>query len=407
MEGSVFNCLYCGSDKPTAEATLEHAVPQFMGGSCAPAQYMLRNVCESCNNKLGLFVDGSYAKAWFVTNELTSAAWGLYSDLKDPPLPMSCIGTLVIEGLDVPQDQEAEYWIGPSGETVVWIRSRDERLYWYSGGNPIDKKKKPSAAYLFLTSTDPTRWQIGISSFGDAFKGKKVRKILCAQIIGAPAGTVLPGFDVPTATEEVNITVIRNTMASGWLSARARFNAKFDARFISKIALAIGYSLFGNDYLSTPVAQETRKGCWPKADDMPQIRGTSILAHSGDDVFAKIVGYPGAVALMVMRSGSYYALTVTINQRIPFIVQLAPTTLTSKWVDSEAGYVLLLFPQLKKAIELSVVDMLAHIAGAKHHSALAEIDAKRQVANAFRAQLASLQQPNFDALSPTNEQSSG
>jgi hypothetical protein len=408
MELATFKCLYCGTDKPAAEASLEHAVPQFMGGAYAPAQYMLRNVCESCNNKLGLFVDASYAKSWFVTNGMAMAAWGLYSDLKDNPVPMSCMGTLVIDGLHMPQDQTPEYWIGPSGETVVWIRSHDERIYWYSGGNPIDKKKKPSTAYLFLTSADPTRWKIGMSSFQEAFKGKKVRRILCAQLVGAPAGTALPGFDAPTEEEEANIVAIRNAMTSGWLSAQTRINVNFDVRFISKLALAIGYSLFGDAYLSTSLAQEARKGCWPKEDDMPQVRGSSSLAHPGDPKFAQIVGYPGAVALMVMRSDSWYALTVTIDQRVPFIVQLAPTTLTSRWFDPESGYVLLLFPQLRKMLEISLIDMVVHITGIKHHPGLEEIDAKRRDANAFHVQLGPIGPPanSAAAVTPRTEGSS-
>ncbi|WP_399338428.1 hypothetical protein, partial [Streptomyces sp. NPDC051658] len=35
-----FVCLYCGLNKPKSEESLEHAIPQFMGGEFAPQQYM-------------------------------------------------------------------------------------------------------------------------------------------------------------------------------------------------------------------------------------------------------------------------------------------------------------------------------------------------------------------------------
>ncbi len=383
-----FYCLYCADEKGSSESSLEHAVPQFMGGSQAPDKYKLRNVCERCNNLLGLFVDGSYAKSWFVTNIMAAAALRFYSDLQDLPLPLICVGILhQIEGLSLPKETVAEYWIGPSGETIIWIRSHDERLYWYSGGNPIDKNKKPSTAYLSLTSADPVRWDMGIASFREAFKSKKVRRLLCQKIADAPDGTLLPGFDAPSKEDWSNISIIKDAIASGALSARTGMKLNFDHRFISKMVLAIGYSLFGEPFLSTSAAREARKGCWPKEGDVPSLRGSPSLSMNSDLLFNKIAGYPGAVAFLVMHSGSSYILTLSIDQQMPFTVELAPSSIKNESVDVEKGYVLLLFPQLARMIELTVVDLVAHSNGSKLHPELHMIDQKRQAADAFRATL--------------------
>lgn len=69
-----FVCLYCGYPHATEQATLEHAIPQSLGGAHAPDRLKLRNVCKKCNNDLGAFVDASFAKSWFVTNGLATAA---------------------------------------------------------------------------------------------------------------------------------------------------------------------------------------------------------------------------------------------------------------------------------------------------------------------------------------------
>ena len=114
MEEAVFNCLYCGLDKPNAESSLEHAIPQFMGGNFAPNHFRLGTVCKKCNNNLGLFVDGSFAKSWFVTNGLAQANRRLYTSLSDAPIPLACMGQVNIDELIIPEENRVvEYWVGP------------------------------------------------------------------------------------------------------------------------------------------------------------------------------------------------------------------------------------------------------------------------------------------------------
>lgn len=388
----MFNCLYCGLDKSTSELSLEHAIPQFMGGDFAPIKYRLSdNVCKTCNNRLGLFVDASYAKSWTVTNNLASASKALYTGLLDRPIHLSCIGTINIDGLVVPDNYLIEYWVGPSGESVIWVRSNDERMYWYAGGNPIDSRKKFSTVYISFTSDDPIRYQMCLSSFNDAFKNKNARKIMCNKLSGAPDGTILSGFDSPTLDEKENIIAIQNALNSGErLKGQIIFNTKFDLRFISKMVLGIGYAMFGDAFLGTTQAIEARKGCWPRQDELPDLRGTpSFNNESG--IFSQNMGYPGAVAITIMVSGSSYAMCFTINQEMPFVVELAPLKLTSPHiVKPESGFVILLFPSIKQAIELTLVDMITHACGYNIHPELEKIDAKRKESEEFHSQLTSI-----------------
>ncbi|MFM0072609.1 HNH endonuclease [Paraburkholderia sediminicola] len=391
MQPAIFECLYCAQQFHTEDSSLEHAIPQFMGGAYAPSQFMLENACRDCNNKLGLFVDASYAKSWFVTNGMTVAAGKLYRGLGDSPLPLVCIGKTAISGLVVPPDHVAEHWIGPSGETIVWVRYEDERTFWYSGGNPTDRKRKPSAAYLFLTSQDSTRWQMGIASFLDAFKSKKIRKILGTPVAGLASNSAWPGFDVADAQEISSVAAIRAALAAGTLLAKIRFNGKFDQRFIAKMSLAVGYSLFGEPYLATEHAHEARKGCWPSANNQSKLRGAASLVHQADPRFSQLMGYPGGVALCVTWVRSGYVLNVTIDEKLPFTVELAPSSLTSAWVDREGGYVLLLFPQLRKALELTLPELIAHSTGVAQNMELDKLDAIRSQASSFMGQLGPVQ----------------
>ncbi len=391
-----FRCLYCDLDKPDSEASLEHAVPQFMGGDSSPQQFHLRNVCTTCNNRLGLFVDASYAKSWFVTNMLAEAARLLCTDASDPGLPLRYIGHATLANLNVPDDEVAEYWLGPSGESIVWIRPHDDRMDSYSGGNPIDTKTKPSVAYFFPTSADAVRYELGFQSFRRAFKKRKVRKILSAEIRDSSGATVLPslcGYDVPNPIDTTNLSAISSAIAAGNIPARLSINTRFDLRFICKIALGVGYSLFGDDFLKSETAPELRKGLWPKKEEpIPAVRGMSTLPFDRPQL-GSIVGYPSAVAIMVMKIKDHWSLTVSIDQKLPFVINLGPATLTSSYVNSDEGYTLLLFPYLDKSIELTTAGLLAHRHGSLKHPELNRIDIRLRGAASFDAQLVSLALP--------------
>lgn len=376
-----FDCLYCSQSKPASESSLEHAVPQFLGGAQTPLHYKLRNVCRTCNNRLGLHVDGAYAKSWFVSNTLAEAARKYYSGPgKRQPLPLTCMGPVNIPDLQIPQDTVAEYWLGPSGETIIWVRTSDDALYWYTGGNPTHRKH-PSTVYFMPVSGDPVRLQMGTEALIDGFKKTKSRRIFGAQVGGLPPGAAYPGFDQPTATDAANTQAIHNAIRSGSIQAQLQLNTKFDLRFICKMALAVGYSLFGDAYLSTAEAAAARIGLWPNPSKQPGVRGSPTLLNNSQ--LAQIAGYEGAVAILVIRTGGGYVMAMTVDRSLPFIVALCPDTLNSKFIDPELGYSLLLFPQLQQCVELSVPELLAHALGNVSNPVLAAIDKKCQMAAAF------------------------
>lgn len=376
-----FQCLYCTQTTPDSESTLEHAVPRFLGGAQAPLHYKLQNVCRTCNNRLGLHVDGSYAKSWFVTNALASAARKYYSGPRQSNfLPLTCMGPVNITGLQLPQDAVAEHWLGPSGESIIWIRNDDDDLYWYTGGNPTHRRIS-STVYFLPVSDDPIRLQMGIDALMGSFKKMKARHILGATVGGLPPGTAYPGFDLPTAMDESNIQAIRTAIQSGPIRAQLQMNTKFDQRFICKMALAVGFALFGQPYLATVEAAEARKGLWPNPAHPPMVQGTPTIFNNAE--FAQVAGYDGAVVILVMKSGDSYAMSMTVDRGLPFIVKLCPATLHNELLDSANGYSLVIFPQLQQCVELGLLALLAHTQGYISNAELAAIDQKRQTASDF------------------------
>lgn len=380
-----FDCLYCALNKPALESTLEHAVPQFMGGAQAPIQYKLRNVCATCNNRLGLHVDGSYAKSWFVTNALAAAARKYYSGPgKNQPLPLVCFGPAVIPGLQVPPDYVAEYWLGPSGETIIWVRTKDDALYWYTGGNPT-RRKRPSTVYFMPVSGEHTRLEMGVEALIAAYKKTKARRIFGATLVGPPAGTAYPGFDLPDPVDDANLQAIRAAIASGHLPARPTMNVQFDKRFICKIALGVGFSLFGASYLFTSQASEARLGLWPNPPRQPVLRGSPTLFNN--PLFAQVAGYEGAVVLLVIPADGHYVLASTVDRGLPFVVEICLDSLSSPHVNAEEGYALVLFPQLQRYVQLTMAALIAHVVGAMPHPDLTAIDMQRHAAASFWSSL--------------------
>lgn len=377
-----FECLYCAQNKPTSESSLEHAIPQFLGGAQAPLQYKLHNVCSTCNNRLGLHVDASYAKSWFVTNALSQAARKYYCGPgQSQPLPLTCMGPVNIPGLQaITEDEVAEYWLGPSGEKILWLRTNDESMYWYTGGNPTHRKHS-STVYFLPVSDDPVRLQMGTEALIGTFKKTKARRIFGATVHGLPSDTPYPGFDLPTAIDDANTRAIRAAINSGPIRSRQWMNLKFDQRFICKIALAVGFSLFGQPYLATAQAAEAQMGLKLRPPTPPAVRGSPTLFNSLQ--VAQLVGYEGAVVIVVLRTGGAYVMTMTVDRDLPFVVELCPDTLRSEFIDPELGYSLVLVPQLRHCVELSVVDLLAHVTETVANPKLAAMDLQRQAAAAF------------------------
>ena len=388
-----FNCLYCGKAKEGKESSLEHAIPQFMGGDSAPRSFHLSNVCKGCNNRLGLFVDASYGKSWFLTNTFALAARDLCIKVDDPGIPLIYIGPVDIPNLDIPDEHIAEHWIGPSGETVIWVRKHDERMHSYAGGNPISAKKEASVAYFFPVTSEESRFWLGWRSFQRAFAKRSARMILGAQLAGLGddpnANLTSLKFSEPSEVDIRNVSAIRAAM-EGELAAKIAMDLRFSQRFMCKMALGVGYSLFGEDFLTESVALEARKGLWPNVEaGTSTIRGTDPL-RTMNMPNAALLGYPSAVVVIVLRVENKWCLTVTVDEKMPFTIELGSGSLKSSQVDQEEGYALLLFPYLDKAFEMTFAEVLAHRLGAMPNPQLQEIDGRRIISATFWKSLPSV-----------------
>lgn len=196
------SCIYCRKPKPEAEFTLEHVIPQFLGGAYGPDRFKTRDVCKSCNSNLGLFVDASFEKDWFVTHKLWDIAFSNFDPEKDVGLPLICMGHSDLKPPQIQPDETCESWLGPLGEQVYWVRRDDARLYWYSGGNPRTAKDIKSRAYFMFGERSGKNAMLPWRAFRDAFQGRRVKKVMCTTIDADPK---LIGFEEPDELDRARI----------------------------------------------------------------------------------------------------------------------------------------------------------------------------------------------------------
>ena len=368
-------CIYCRQEKDDDQFTLEHVIPQFLGGAYTPESFKIRDVCKNCNNNLGLFVDAGFEKNWLVSNNLRQAAYAFFDPENPTGLPLICMGNSDLVPPQLHEHEVCETWLCPLGEQIFWIRPHDERLFWYAGGNPRTAKKVESRAYFLFSERSLKNPLITWLAFRDAFEGRRVKKIMCTTVYGSNPEDI--GFKRPDELDQLRIVFFNKACAGMQLRQnQIPFYTHFDFRFLAKLGIGISYALFGEKTLNTKYADELYKGLWHKeGDPQPQINGKTALFHKSDPIFQKLTGEENSVTIIIQPFPEGITLSLNLGTSLNWIIKFAElNNLSSKEIELiKDGYVILLFRQLKRGITMTLADYLAHKTGLKKHAELLEI----------------------------------
>lgn len=354
-------CMYCWLLKPASDMTLEHAIPQSLGGAQSPQRYKVRAACGKCNSSLGLHVDASFEKSWLPSIALGEAARHL-SERNDKVVPpLVCTGIIHLNIPGLLESEVCEWWTGSQGENVFLIRPVDEERYWYMGGNPIALKQLSANArayYFFNESADPNR---SLLEFKESFKRRKVRKISGTSVSGV--SLLDHGFSAPDEADSEAIEWIWSNVFSGEsIKGAVPFNSEFDTRFMCKLALAVAYCEFGEGYLETDYAKLLHTGLWHRGEGGgPDIPGARPFNAPVDETLKKYTCDHGAVSLLIMPSGEYLLLTLNINQKHTWTIAIAAKAeLTSEEVGRFTnGKLLMLFGPTHTFYEIDFLEYLS------------------------------------------------
>lgn len=365
--------------------SLEHGIPQFLGGKYAPKIFQFKNVCKICNSTLGRHVDASFARSWFVSTAMQNNAMTCYdAKTRQFPIPLVCMGITSHKPPKILEDEVCESWIGPLSEQIFLIRKHDEKIYWYVGGDPVKPKQTQSSrAYFFFSERSNLAPQITWDSFKEAYCDEKTKKVMCTEVTGENPTSI--GFSDPDVLdiERINYFKSITSIKDGEQHNSLPINIDFDRRFLCKLALAMAYGLFGEDFLTSKYAEELRKGIWHRQDissdeiehSTPQISGVSSLGFV-DEKLNKILSTKGGTVILIMQVAQEFAMQLMIGERSFGCIKIADSQLATPEIMQNFGngIVFIFYKFLKKSISIPLPNYVAHKLGNHLNQELSELE---------------------------------
>lgn len=369
------NCIYCGKSKEDDAFTLEHVIPQSLGGAYVPDELKTRDVCKACNSNLGLFVDAAFEKNHFVSNTLHLIARSFFDPDSPTSLPLSCYGYSELTPPGIVDEEVCELWLGPFGEKIYWVRPTDERMYWYAGGNPRTVKRQRTRAYFCFCEASTKNMELVLLSFRDAFKRRKVRKISCTAVEGFDVAKI--GFSEPDELDSKRVSYfLQQTRGVQQAYGQMTINAYFDQRFMSKLALGLSHVLFGESESNSEYSQELRDGLWHRpGEPVPKVRGVSTFSER-DLHFKQLLGVDYGVTVTITPVVQEVGVILSIGKTLAFAVMCAELKNLSSAHVAQLGEGLsfVLCDPLQKSVQLTMPELIAHNLGVMKHSELLQME---------------------------------
>lgn len=341
--------------------TLEHAIPQCLGGAQAPTRFKVHSACRACNSNLGLYVDARFEKSVLTSLALAEAARFLAETNSSVIPPLVCKGTVWLDIPGMLDTELCEWWVGSQGEHVILIRPASENFREYLGGNPIAMKQTSANARAYFFFNENAEHHRSLTEFKASFKRRKVRKISATEVEGVDLKDY--GFSAPDSADMAAIEYLwKNAMSGSEIKGNVPFSNDFDTRFMCKLALAVGYCEYGEKYLETAFAKELFSGLWYNGDgEAPEIPGARPFNSPPDERLASFSCDPGAVSLLIMPSNDYLMLTLNIHQKHTWTMGVAkkselPVPEFERFND---GKLLMLFGPAHRSYEIDLPNYLA------------------------------------------------
>lgn len=138
------SCFLCG--RSDVQMSLEHSIPQFLGGKKSDDKFKKLNLCKSCNSQLGTHVDARFARSFINSMEL--------ADFKNDTF----FGRFT--SIEFEKDDEIFNLISKNSHVEImsnekavafWIKENSEEFLGLVGGHAPLSKSKESPLFLFLT----------------------------------------------------------------------------------------------------------------------------------------------------------------------------------------------------------------------------------------------------------------
>ncbi|AFZ43836.1 hypothetical protein PCC7418_1656 [Halothece sp. PCC 7418] len=377
-------CIYCRKTKNKSDFSLEHIIPYSLGGSQLPDNLKSYDVCQRCNNILGLFVDGAFEKNFFVHNFLIECDLALLNQSKYYAEPLSCLGKSKLSPPEIKEEEICEYWIGTLGLGVFWIRPDDSRFEAYCGGDPIKVKSKKidTRAYFVLPhsySESSDNANKLLMTIKEAFRDKPVKKVLCHDFDKeSDAAYVLLeqlGFSEPDQLDEKRKNYFHSIVKNGEIENNLQHDLYHDKRFLAKVSIGISHCLFGDKILNTESINKLYKVLWDRdnSEDAELLYNNTFLCNRtfyySHYSLEYLLGVPYAVTISIIPDNQYIIININIKQELNYVVGCAKINdITQKELESitnNGGEVFVIYKKIDKCIHLYFNDFILHQNGSK------------------------------------------
>lgn len=314
IENQQRRCIYCNNLKEETAFSLEHIFPTALGGKVITDNlFKTRYVCKDCNNKLGLYVDGIFLKNFFVKNFASTDSLG-YVDLDDDQYTLPFMYMGINDTIKHPDYQFCDYWMWPDGSRVYHFHNNySEKFNAYAGGNPIGHKDKKRAGEVYLVnSTDNPIWiKKLLLSFKEHFKNAK------RYSINISIQNENDFLHIPAELENQmieNISKVANDIQKNQLV----FQSGFELMFLSKIALALGHNLFGDQYSNSMYANMLREVVWE--DDYKKL---SKYQHQISNFFGDENNPLKSMSEIIAWQGGHTIIFIPIDNQLLLLLYLS------------------------------------------------------------------------------------
>jgi hypothetical protein len=206
------DCIYCAGQSGDRHMTLEHIWPQGLGGAYAPEIFQTRQVCRSCNNAMGQWVDGLFIKSWFVGMDRVLSAHSHLDPTRPESAPLLYWG--FDEGMPLAEGYVCERWTGLANETIYHVHLADKDRWWaHAGGDVIRRKgRDPGRVYFFLGS--PTAYWVRTLVLSLSERFPRARRRCMNPIVGSTDDLPFLRLNAPIETPEEAAEI-------AWLQAHA------------------------------------------------------------------------------------------------------------------------------------------------------------------------------------------
>ena len=359
------SCLACAREKPLADYSLTPLWPSALGGAAIAAPFKTAAMCKSCCELAQIQIDGAFLKSWFMQAELARAAQA-YLDPQDPgPAPLTYLGK--IDGFPVQEGEVCDRWAGLAGEAIYHVHCGKDELWAGFGRSEeiVPEPADPGHATLVLASPSQYWSTVALLSFAAHFP---FAARFCVNEFGSLQGleTGLTANCHPRELDWLRMHGHRPTIINSGLQD------DFSQRFLIKLALGIGQSMFGNAFTATGYARQLRRSFW---QHKPQVRPFRPAGNS----FAKA----GAWALCLVAHGEILGLTITTptGKALDIVIADQPALWSGAEHDSlREGRVWIAVPQRRIFTQpYPLAECLAYQNGTTTHHGMAMLGSLRNM----------------------------